>query len=153
MEFLASHHSQVVHFPIALFISYFFFELFGIVLKKDYLHTAAYIILIGGVITSLAAVLTGNQAQAAANALLTKQNDFYKSVIDHHQQTATITVWYFFAILVLRTYLMVKKKFTGSIKYISIVLGLIGCYLVFSTGNLGGELVFKHGIGTQLFGK
>jgi uncharacterized membrane protein len=153
MEFLANHHPQVVHFPIVLFISYFVFELFGVLLKKEYLHTAAYIILIGGVVTSMMAVLTGNQAQTVAEALLNKENSYLKDLINNHQIMATITVWYFFAMLVLRTYLIVKEKFSVKMKYALIVLGLIGTCLVYATGNIGGSLVFKHGIGTQLFGK
>lgn len=159
MEFLSELHPRIVHFPIAFFILYFFFELFGVILKKDFLLKAAFLILIVGVLTALIAVLTGNQAQTAAKLLFKNGNDL-NDLIEVHEEYATITVWFFSAVLIFRTYLVVKKKFwesitavNGKLKYLFIVLGLIGCYLIYMTGIHGGDLVFKHGIGTQLFGK
>lgn len=164
MEFLAGLHPRIVHFPIAFFTLYFFFEMFGIILKKDFLLKAAFIILIAGVITALGAVLTGNQAHAAAKLIANEDVNLFNPLIDsslaEHEQYATITLWYFTAVLILRTYLLVKKNFgdfsfseKSNWKYFFIALGLIGCYLIYITGIHGGNLVLKHGIGTQLFGK
>ena len=152
MEILAELHPRIVHFPIAFFILYFFFETFGVILKKDFLLKAAFLILIVGVLTALIAVLSGNQAQAAAKLLLTNGNDL-NELIEIHEEYATITIWYFSALLILRTYLVIKKRFDGNLQYLFIVLGMIGCYLIYTTGIHGGDLVFKHGIGTQFFGK
>jgi uncharacterized membrane protein len=55
--------------------------------------------------------------------------------------------------LFIRIYFTIRKKFEGIVTYIFIFLGLAGCILVYITGTLGGELVFRHGIGTQLLGK
>jgi len=153
MEFLAELHPRIVHFPVALFILYFFLEAFGILLKKDYLTKSAYIVLIAGIITAITAVLTGNQAHEAAKIILKGKNNLLSRAIEQHEQNATITLWYFFAVLIFRTYLILKKKFENYWKYIFIPLGLAGCYLIYITGIHGGELVFKYGIGTQLFGK
>jgi uncharacterized membrane protein len=97
-------------------------------------------------------VLTGNQAQAAAK-LLFKNSGEINEIIELHEEYATITLFYFSALLILRSYLVLKKKFVGNIQYIFIALGLIGCYLIYTTGIHGGELVFKYGIGTKLLGK
>ncbi len=153
MEFLAELHPRIVHFPVALFILYFFLEAFGILLKKNYLSKTAYIILIAGIVTAVTAVLTGNQAHEAAKMILKEKNNLLNGMIEQHEQNATITLWYFFAILILRTYFITKKIFESDWKYIFITLGLVGCYLIYITGIHGGELVFKYGIGTQLFGK
>ena len=153
MEFLAELHPRIVHFPVSLFILYFFLEAFGILLKKKYLSKTAYIILIAGIVTAVTAVLTGNQAHEAAKMILSGKNNLLNGMIEQHEQNATITLWYFFAILILRTYFITKKKFESNWKYIFIPLGLAGCYLIYITGIHGGELVFKYGIGTQLFGK
>lgn len=152
MEFLAELHPRIVHFPIAFFILYFFLESSGIILKKDFLLKSALLILIIGIITALIAVLTGNQAQAAAK-LLFKNSGEINEIIELHEEYATITLFYFSALLILRSYLVLKKKFVGNIQYIFIALGLIGCYLIYTTGIHGGELVFKYGIGTKLLGK
>lgn len=153
MEFLAELHPRIVHFPAVLFILYFFLEVSGILLKKDYLNKSAYIILIAGIVTAVAAVLTGNQAHEAAKMIMKGKNNLLNEMIEQHEQNATIALWYFIAILILRTYFITKKKFESNWKYIFIPLGLVGCYLIYITGIHGGELVFKYGIGTQLFGK
>ncbi len=152
MEFLSQLHQRIVHFPIAFFILYFFFESFGVMLKKDFLIKAALVILAAGVLTSLAAVLSGNQAQAAAGLLDINGSDL-NNLIELHEEYATVTLFYFSALLFFRIYLVTKKKFEGNFRYLFILLGLIGCYLIYTTGIHGGDLVFKHGIGTQFFGK
>ena len=153
MEFLAELHPRIVHFPVVLFILYFFLEVSSILLKKNYLSKSAYIILIAGIVTAVAAVLTGNQAHEAAKTILKEKNNLLTGLIEQHEQNATITLWYFCGVLILRTYLILKKKFDNNWKYIFIPIGLAGCYLIYITGIHGGELVFKYGIGTQLFGK
>ncbi len=152
MEFLAGLHPRFVHFPIVLFILYFIFETAAIFWKKEGLSLSAYILLIGGIVTALIAVMTGNQAETVAQTLIPKDSAL-KNLIELHQDYATTVLWFYFGILVLRTYLMVKKKFAGNIRMIFIALGLMGCYLVYMAGSVGGDLVFKYGIGTQLFGK
>ena len=74
MEFLAGLHPQIVHFPIALLILYSIFEILGILLKKDFLQKSAYLLLGLGVLVSVAAVLTGNQAGASAELISDKLN-------------------------------------------------------------------------------
>jgi uncharacterized membrane protein len=46
--------------------------------------------------------------------------------------------------------LVLKKKFTGYIKYIVVLIALVGCYFVYQTGEHGGKLVYKYGLGTDL---
>lgn len=151
MEFLSGLHSKVIHFPIAFFILYFLFETSGIILKKDFLTKAAFIVLVLGVIFSVLSVLTGNQAHEAVKTSL--QNNGLTSLIEQHEQLATITLWFYFFVLIFRTYLTVNKKFDGKMRYAFILLGLIGCVLIYVTSIYGGELVYKYGVGTDLFGK
>jgi uncharacterized membrane protein len=152
MEFLANLHPLVVHFPVAFFILYFLFESTGIILRKDFLSKSAFIVLGLGVFFAVCAVLTGNQALDVAKII--KKNDLQlNELIETHQQYATITLWYFFVVLIFRTYILVKKKFNTGLKYVFIFLALIGCYLIYETGSHGGNLVFQNGVGTQLFGK
>lgn len=150
MEFLAELHPKIIHFPIAFFILYFLFETAGVVFKKDFLLKSSLIILIIAIIFSLLGVLTGNQAHE-----LVKQREtdaaLYIDIINQHEFFATLTLWYFLAVLVLRIYLLIKKKFIGKVQYLFIILGLIGSLLIFLTGLYGGDLVFKYGIGTKIF--
>ena len=146
MEFLAELHPKVVHFPIALFLTFVLFELLGTVLKKDYLNKAAHLLLFLGVVGSVLAVLSGKQA-AAANPNWTEASS---ALVRDHSSFADITIWYFVGLLVIKTYLVLKKKMNRTFKYIILVLGLIGCYFVYQTSEHGGQLVTKFGIGTEL---
>jgi len=150
MELLANLHPRIVHFPVAFLILYSVFEISGVILKKDFLNKAAYLTLIFGIITALMSVLTGNQAQEAAKLILSGKSIGISEALERHEEFATITLWYFTALFILRTYLLINKKFINKWKYLFIGLGLIGCYLIYSTGYYGGQLVFKHGIGIHL---
>lgn len=145
MEFLSAIHPKVVHFPVALLLTYFLFEVLALVLKKDFLSKAAHLLLFLGVVGALAAVLTGQQAEEAFE-YWNKQSS---ELLEEHELYANITLWYFTALLILRTFLAFGKKFVGVIKYVIIVLAAVGVYFVFQTGDHGGKMVYEHGVGTQ----
>ena len=146
MEFLAGLHPKIVHFPIALLLTYALFELVGIITKKEFYSNAAYLLLILGVVGSFFAVLSGNQAFAAYQYW----NNLSKELFEDHQAFANLTVWFFTGLLLIRTYLVVKKKYIGKVKYLILILAIIGCFLIFQTAEYGGNLVKKFGIGTDL---
>lgn len=145
MEFLSAVHPKVVHFPIALLLTYFLFEVLALVLKKDFLSKAAHLLLFLGVLGALAAVLTGQEAEEAFE-YWNKQSS---ELLEEHELYANITLWYFTALLILRTFLTFGKKFVGVIKYVIVVLAAVGVYFVFLTGDHGGRMVYEHGVGTQ----
>jgi uncharacterized membrane protein len=143
-------HPRFVHFPIALLSTYVLLEIIGVVFKKDFFSKAAHLILFLGVLGAVAAVLTGKEAEKAA-LLLEEQGAIIPfGAMSDHENWANITLWYFSAVLVLRTFLVIKKKFTGIFQYIFILLAVVGGYFIFQTGDHGGKLVFKHGLGTEL---
>ena len=146
MEFLANLHPQIVHFPIAILFTYTLFELIGVVMKKEFYQKAAYLLLILGVIGAFFAVLSGNQAFASYQYW----NNSSKELFEFHQTFANVTVWFFTALLVIRTILLIKKKFDGIIKYFIVVLALFGCFLIYQSAKYGGDLVKKFGVGTDL---
>ena len=146
MEFLANLHPQIVHFPIAILFTYALFELIGVVMKKGFYQKAAYLLLILGVIGAFFAVLTGNQAFASYQYW----NNSSKELFEYHQTYANITIWFFTVLLVVRTFLLVKKKFNGIIKYFILLLALFGCFLIYQSAKYGGDLVKKFGVGTDL---
>ena len=142
MEFLANLHPKVVHFPIALFLLYFIFELIGFFNKNKFKSITANIVLLLAVIASLVAVLSGNQAAEFAkinNLGLTGQ---VLQSIDNHIQSANLTLWYFFSVLIIRTYLLLKQKFNNYVRFIFIVLAFIGCLFVVNTIYTGSILVY-----------
>jgi len=152
MEILSKIHPFVVHFPIALFVLYFLLETLGTILKKDFFSKTALLVLALGVLSSLAAVLTGNQAHEAVKNILLNNPNNLPALIEQHENYATLSLWYFTAILFGRVYLTIKNKFDVKYRYLFIVLGALGCVLIYFTGYFGGILVYDYGIGTKLFG-
>lgn len=159
MEFLAQFHPKVVHFAIALLFVYAFLEAIGAVFKKELFTNAAYIILILGVLGSFAALQSGEQAAQIAE----KWDDIGTdtiipfNLIEEHEDYANTTFFYFLALAVLRTLFAInfqkKKKWSEhfeKVRYAFVVLAFIGCYFVYETGEHGGKLVYKHGVGTDL---
>jgi uncharacterized membrane protein len=150
MEFLASFHPKIIHFPIALLVVYTFLEAVGLIFKKDVFTKAAFIILILGVLGAFTAVLTGQQAEEAWKNWDVRS----KHLLEEHELFATITLWYFFALLILRTLftinVQIKNKFIEhKTKMLTalVVLAFAGCYFVYETGEHGGKMVYKYGVG------
>jgi uncharacterized membrane protein len=145
MEFLAEFHPKVVHFPIAFLLGYVLLESIGVIFRKDFFSKAAHLLLFFGALGSLAAVLTGKQAYEAFEYWNKQSSDLFEA----HQEFANYTLWYFTGLLVLRTFVVIKKKFSGIVRYAFVILAIAGTYFVYKTGDLGGQMVFKHGIGTE----
>lgn len=151
MEFLADLHPIVVHFPIAILTLYVFVEITGISMNKEFLMKMAHLLLLIGIISALGAVLTGNQAAEVAETINKSNLLLPNEIIEDHETSATITLWFFAGLLALRTYLVLKKKFIGILRYIFIPLAMIGLFFIYQTGNYGGKLVYDFGVGTKLF--
>lgn len=150
MNFLASLHPQVVHFPIAFFLAYALLEIIGIIFKREFFSKAAHLFLFLGVLGAFAAVFTGNSAVDAAKQLSKKGVQIAFGAIEKHEDMANLTMWYFTGLLILRTFFVLKKKFLGKIKFLFILFALLGSFFIYRTGKLGGKLVYEHGIGTEL---
>jgi uncharacterized membrane protein len=149
MEFLAVNHPKVVHFAISLLFLYCGLEIFGVIFKKNFISKTAHLILLFGVLAATGATITGNQALEIARIWEEEGSIIQFGAISKHEYYATITLWFFAGVLVLRTIFVLKKKFTGYFQYIFVVLALAGIYFVYETGEHGGELVYKYGIGTE----
>jgi uncharacterized membrane protein len=143
---LANVHPYIVHFPIALLVTYSILEITGIIFKKEFISKSALLILCLGVITALAAVFTGN----LASEQFSNWTNESKALMIEHQSFATYLLWFVFLFSGFRIYLAIKKKFSGVVKYIFIILALIVIFLVYETGIRGGNLVKKFGVGTEM---
>jgi len=145
-NFLAELHPKIVHFPIALLSIYAMLEIAGILLKKESVNKCALLLLCLGVAASFFAVLSGNDAFSAFQ-LWTKEST---DVLNEHQKYATFLLWFSLIICALRFFLTLKKKFKGYKKFVFLIFSLIILFLVYQTGEHGGKLVAKFGIGTEL---
>jgi uncharacterized membrane protein len=98
-------------------------------------------------VTSLFAVLTGNQA--AANFVYWTDDSL--ELLNNHQSSATYLLWTSAIVCGLRIFAVIKKKFVGLIKYVFMILAIVILFIVFKTGSYGGDLVKKYGIGTDVY--
>ena len=136
MEFLASIHPKIVHFPIAFLMLYPLMELLFIFTRKDFFSKAAFLFLTIGVVGALFGVLSGNQAFGLVKNWTAEGKDIF----NNHQTYANLTVWFYAILLVVRYFLFVKKKLNRTAISIIFVLSLLGGYFVYQAGNYGGKL-------------
>ncbi len=144
-NFLAELHPKIVHFPIALLSTYAILEIIGVLLKKDFMNKSALLLLCIGVVAAFFAVLSGSEAFSSFT-LWTKEST---EVLDEHQKFATFLLWFSLIVCALRLFLTLKKKFIGFKKFVFIIFSLIILFLVYNTGEQGGKLVTKFGIGIE----
>jgi uncharacterized membrane protein len=145
-SFLADIHPKVVHFPVALLTTYSLLEIIGILFKKEFLSKTALLILCMGILAAFLAVLTGNQAAADFKFWTTHSS----TLLGEHQTYATSLLWFAVFVCGFRIFVVIKKKFVGVIKYLFILFALVMIFLVYQTGDHGGNLVKKYGIGTDI---
>jgi len=151
LEFLSSLHPLVIHFPIAIFLLYIFFEFIGL-FKESYSNTA-FILLIVGLIFGIIAVLTGNQAAEVLIKTSQIGKNIPKELIEEHENYATLTIWFYFVLAAVRVYFVVNRKFNKKMKIIILLCAIIGYIFVFETAEHGGKLVYNFGAGTNISNK
>ncbi|MBI2416340.1 MAG: hypothetical protein HYV28_00215 [Ignavibacteriales bacterium] len=161
MQFLAQFHPLIVHFPVALLSCYALFEVLAVLFKKEHFGTSAVVLLGLGVVTAFFAMLTGNQAAMIAEQWGASGVRIIPAIpttlIEEHQQWGSITLFWFLGILILRIYYIIRVRikklgvrYENKAKYLFIILGFTGWFFIFKTGEYGGHLVYRNGIGTDL---
>ena len=141
--FELSHvHPMLVHFPIALLILGFLSEIVALAFKKTSFADAAFLLLITGALGAVAAVLSGLYAARGLEEAGT-----LKQAVDMHEGAAELAMWLAVLAAIFRTALVLTRKYTGSLRYLSAVIFLVAVLAVARAGYYGGELVFKHAAG------
>jgi uncharacterized membrane protein len=126
MSYLVKNaHFMVNHFPIALLICSFLFDLGAVIWKKKEWHTAGFLTLIIGTLGAIAAVMTG------------PEND-RNPLLHTHELFAKITMVLWIILSLIRIYFKWKKSNELGKHPIYLVGALIGVLLVSYTGHLGG---------------
>ena len=137
-------HPMLVHFPIALLIAAAGIDILGLLLKNnEKLRFTAVALYVLGALGALASFFTGREAAdavllpAAANPILTEHADW-----------ATGLVWFYGIYALLRiTDLWRNREPKAGLWWPLALLGAGGLFLVFQTGERGGQMVFEHGVG------
>lgn len=135
-------HPMFVHLPIALLTANWVFDLLSIVTKKQEFERTGWWTLLAGMIGLAGTIATGLMAEASVTI-----EETARSFFEMHEQLAfgvaaiysALVLWRFAA----RTYIPQR------LRWLYLVMTLLGVILVWVTGWYGGELVFRFGIGVQ----
>jgi uncharacterized membrane protein len=72
------------------------------------------------------------------------------ALLSEHQSFATYLLWFAAIVCTIRIFVVIKKKFTGFSKYIFVLFAVVILFLVYQTGQHGGDLVKRFGVGTDI---
>ncbi|MDI3521508.1 MAG: hypothetical protein PWR04_1496 [Anaerophaga sp.] len=141
----ATHlHAMIVHFPVALVLVAFFTEVLGLIFKKKFYQQATFYILILAALGTIAAYITGDVAGGGM------EGGSLLQAIEAHEKAALLTLLLTIAAAGAKSALYILKKEILWLKIVAFVLLLAAAGSVAYTGNLGGQLVFKHAAGVEL---
>jgi uncharacterized membrane protein len=131
-------HPMIVHFPVALIMVGFLIETLALVVKKEpCLTKTGYYLLLLGALSALAAYLTGQfftgEMSGAAG-----------EVKEQHELFALLTMLLMVVNAIFRSYLLIRHKETGTLRWTSYLLYLGSAIMVSITGFLGGTLVYTY---------
>jgi uncharacterized membrane protein len=132
-------HPMVVHFPIALLISAFIFEIGYHLLKRESLHqTAVYIYGLAVCVTPFV-VWTG--------LLEAERHHLNHPVLTLHRNFALGLCWV--SLISVPCLFWIHKRSPGIFKYIFLILLASCSACVVLAGFNGGRLVYEYGIGVE----
>ncbi len=138
-------HPMIVHFPIALLLVGFLFEVLSLFIKKEVFSTAAFYLLILGTLGVIGAYISGDIAGDGIS-----ESGMLKNALDSHEDAAFIALCIAVSASIIKTgYVLLKKNYLA-LKWLSFVLFLCGAIAVCRTGYYGGQLVYKYAAGVQL---
>jgi uncharacterized membrane protein len=137
--FSTSHlHPMLVHFPIALIAIGFLAEFAFLLFKKEICLTKmGYYLLVVGTLAACVTWLSGDLFTSDMEGAAGK-------VRETHELLATMTVVISLLTVALRTYMLVRKQESKSLKVLAFVLYALAALLVSATGFFGGTLVYNY---------
>ncbi|MFB6342295.1 DUF2231 domain-containing protein [Saccharicrinis sp. FJH62] len=138
-------HPMIVHFPIALLIVGFVFDIVSLFFKKEFFSRAGFTLLILGALGTVAALLSGELAGSGI-----AEEGMLKQALEIHESAAELTIWLVSITALYRIVVVYLKKYSGILKVLSMVLFFASVLAIARTGYYGGELVFKHAAGVEL---
>lgn len=145
-EWMPNIHPLIIHFPIVLLLLAVLLHLTALIVwKLPWLRTITLAVFILGLLTLILTYLSGRQAADSVSITTVAINTLSK-----HADLALWTLIYFGVLTVLHLGIKFLKIYDKkSISIALLVLGLFGLVLVVQTADLGGQLVYKYGVGVQ----
>lgn len=138
-------HPAIVHFPIALSLVALLLEVIARHSRARALESAALVLVVLAALGAVATVITGNAAHddavvpAAAGALM-----------HDHEELGENAMWVLLVLATARAVTAWRGWFRGWLAWAYLLGMAIAAGLVSYNGHLGGQLVFRHGVGTAV---
>ncbi|MEE9167942.1 MAG: DUF2231 domain-containing protein [Candidatus Neomarinimicrobiota bacterium] len=146
---MGSWHPQITHFPIALIISAFFFQIVAM-LKSSWVCRSTPLWILGfAIVPALFSLLSGEQAAHLASTTRSLE-DSAQALLARHDAFATFTVWMSLAVLVSWVWFFLKYPGDRRVDTAALFFLFLLALAVAATGYLGGELVLTYGVGVKM---
>lgn len=146
-EWMPNIHPLIIHFPIVLLLLAVLLHLTALIIwTLPWLRTITLSVFILGFLTLILTYLSGRQAADSVSIPTVAINTLSK-----HADLALWTLIYFGVLTVLHLGIKFLKVYDRkSISIVLFVLGSLGLVLIVRTADLGGQLVYKYGVGVQV---
>ncbi len=139
---MANIHPLIVHFPIALLTSFLLMEIMALLFSSDKLHVASSWMLYIGTLGAAATVVAGFMAAStvphgsAAHAIIASHKSLGLTVLG---LSVVLTLWR----------MAYKQRLSGMASVLNIILAVIMVGLLTKGADLGGQMVYKYGVGVS----
>lgn len=129
-------HPLIVHFPIAMLLLGVIAQIVAF-WKRDFFDKLATYLFTGGLITGIAAYVSGEEGERFAKIRFGAT----KSLIETHAALALATLLVFGVIAALKLIRSIRQ--IRAVSAVVLVLSLIGGGLIAATGHYGGKIVYN----------
>ncbi|HWR08303.1 DUF2231 domain-containing protein [Sporomusa sp.] len=135
-------HPALIHFPIALLLIGFLFDILSTVLKRNSLRSAGWWCLLVGGVSLAAAIGSGVYAESTAG-----HNDASHVIMERHKQIEYVATALFGLLLVWRS--LRKTMLPQSMVQLAVyyAIGVFAIGTMAYGAHLGGRLVYEYGVG------
>ncbi len=138
-------HPMLVVFPIGLYITSFVFDLVYLSTGNPFWFRMAFWTMVGGLVGNLAAAIPG-----FLDYLTLPPRTETRQIATYHMGIGVTLAILYFANILLRDWGIIAENMKP---WSVVILNLVGVLLIGLQGWLGGELVYKHGVGVEEKGR
>jgi len=144
-EWAPNVHPLIIHFPIALWLVAVFFNLLSLLRPEEWIRHTTMAMYGMGALSAVVAFFSGKQAMD--DVYVPFQGEMAAS---SHSDWGHYTLYFFIGYALLHGFVYWKKLDRKKIvAIVMFVLGTMGMGLVANTADMGGKLVYKHGVGVN----
>lgn len=136
-------HPAIVHFPIALAVAALALELAGRATRRAAAADAGAWLIVLAAAGGVAAFLTGGMARDEAVV-----PGAAVELLDVHEDLGRVAMVALLVLAAVRVALARSHRYRGAAAWCYLAGLALAAALVLRTGHLGGQMVFRHGVGT-----